>query len=230
MGDSTTNPLPSFVGNPIRDIGGFQSRLVFVAGDAVVMSRTNIPVDFFKESAVSDVVTDPIDIISTSETEYELDWVMPFDRDLIILGGNAQFLISGGQALTPSNASMVESTNFKMDSTIRPSNTGRSVLFPFKSGSFSGVKEFFSASSVEANEAVTLTQVQDRYIRGNIKGMPVSTSFGLMLMHTDNPDTPGTVYAYQYFFDGVESYRTPSISWSSTYLSNTLPSRTLRSM
>lgn len=203
-GDSNTNPYPSFLGNAIRDIGGFQSRLVIVAGDAVVMSRTNIPVDFFKETAAAEVPTDPIDIISTSETEYELDWVMPFDRDLIILGGNAQFLISGGQALTPANASLVESTNFRMNTDVRPSNTGRSVLFPFLSGSFSGVKEFFSASSVEANEAVTLTQVQDRYIKGRVQGMPVSTSFGLMLMHTADNVDPNVAYAYQYFFDGVE--------------------------
>lgn len=203
-GDSSTNPFPSFVGNAIRDIGGFQSRLVLVAGDAVVMSRTNIPVDFFKETTAAEVPTDPIDIISTSETEYELDWVMPFDRDLIILGGNAQFLISGGQALTPSNASLVESTNFRMNTDVRPSNTGRSVLFPFLSGSFSGVKEFFSASSVEANEAVTLTQVQDRYIKGSVQGMPISTSFGLMLMHTADPVDDNVAYAYQYFFDGVE--------------------------
>ena len=199
-GDTDTNPVPSFIGVALRDISGFQSRLVVVADKNVVMSRTNIPVDFWRSSAANRIDTDRIDIISTTESDYSLEWVLPFDRDLVIFGLKSQFLITGEAALTPDNAGIVETTNFETSGDTRPVSTGRTILFPFQEGGFAGVKEFYSANSVDANEAISITKVQSRYMPGNMVRMESSTNFSLMICQTD--DDPTKLFGYQYYFDG----------------------------
>ncbi len=199
-GDAVTNPMPSFVGEALRDITGFQSRIVVIGDKSVVMSRTNIPTDFFRSSASQRLVTDSIDMISTTESDYTLEWVQPFDRDLVVWGLRSQFLIKGELALSPSNASIVQTTNFETDGSVRPVSTGRTLLFPFREGGFTGIKEFYSANSVDANEAISITKVQSRYLPGHLTQMISSTNFSLVVMTCDGDEN--SLYVHQYYFDG----------------------------
>ncbi len=217
VGDSTTNPIPGFVGSSFRDISGFQSRLVFISGSRVSTSRTNIPTDFFKQSASADVATDPIDLLSTSEKDVTLQWIVPFDRDLVVFGNSTQFLITGALAMTPTNASMVQTTNFDMSIGAKPVSTGRTVLFPFQSGGFAGVKEFYSANSVDANEAISITQVQDKYMKGSINNMISSTNFSFVLCQTDDPNEYKTIFVYKYYWDGEQKVQSSWSRWTFPY-------------
>lgn len=210
-GDENTNPFPSFVGRSIRDINGIQSRLVFVSGPNTVMSRTNIATDFFKQSVVADTASDPIDITSTSEEEYTLNWVVPFDRDLVIFSEDAQFLISGAGALTPTNAALVETTGYEVNVSAKPVSTGRTLLFPFNSGSFSGIKEFYSINTDEANTAVDITKVQDKYIRGDVVDIQVSTNFSTVLVRAEVE--PNTIYVHQYYWNGSDKAQQAWSRW-----------------
>ena len=212
VGDEDSSPMPSFVGNSIRDIGGFESRLVFVAGPNVVMSRTSKPLDFFRKSATVVVDSDPIDMKSTKEGSVTLDWIVPFDRDLILLSdpGDSQFVVTGG-GITPENASLVLTTSFEMFGQARPVTTGRTLIFPFKSGSYAGIKEFFTNDSVSTNGADTLTEVQNRYISGDVTVMASSKNFNLLLLTTSDEDTDNTVWTYKYLWDGNQRLQS---SWS----------------
>lgn len=218
VGDSTTNPLPSFVGQKIRDLNGFQSRLVFVAGPHVVMSRTNIEVDFFKQSATIEAATDPIDVMSNAETEFSLEWIVPFDRDLIIFADYSQFIITGSISLTATNASMVQTTNFEMGAEAsRPASTGRTLLFPFSNGGFAGVKEFFSSSGVDASDATSITQVQDEYMSGKVTKLTASTNFSFVVVQTDDPTEENTLFVYQYYYDGESKAQASWSRWDFPY-------------
>ncbi len=218
VGDATTNPVPSFIGQVIRDLNGFQSRLVFVAGPNVLMSRTNIEVDFFKQSATIEAASDPIDIKSTAETEFSLEWIVPFDRDLIIFADFSQFIITGSIALTPANASLVQTTNFEMgDAAARPTSTGRTLLFPFSNGGFAGVKEFFSSSGVDASDATSITQVQDEYMKGKVSNLTASTNFSFVIVQTDDPTEENTLFVYQYYYDGETKQQASWSRWDFPY-------------
>lgn len=212
VGDDDSNPFPSFVGNSIRDIGGFESRLVLTAGPNVIMSRTNRPDEFWRKSATVLIDSDPIDMKSTREGSVTLDWIVPFDRDLILLAdpGDSQFVVTGG-GLTPRNASLVLSTTYEMFGQARPVTTGRTMIFPFRSGVYSGLKEFFTNDEVATNGADTLTEVQDRYIVGEVDHMASSKNFNLLLLTTDNPETNNQVWVYKYLWEGTERMQS---SWS----------------
>lgn len=213
VGDENTNPFPDIVGHSIRDIGGFQSRIVLVGGTSCCMSRTDEPLDLFKESAVVDLDTDPISIHSTQDGSDTLDWIIPFDRDLVFMSdpGDGQYIITGNTRITPSNASIVKTTSFEMRGGAKPVETGRTVLFPFKSGIYSGIKEFFTNDDVATNGADTITETVDRYIVGLVDHMRCSTNFNLAVFKTDSADHSNTIWVYKYLWQNTDKLQS---SWS----------------
>jgi hypothetical protein len=218
VGAESTNPFPDFVGSPIRDIGGFQSRLVLVGGSACCMSRSKKPLDFFGETALSQLATDPINITSTEaadNADVRLDWIVPFDRDLVLMAdpGKGQYIISGDTKITPANGAMVLTTAFEMRGGAKPVATGRTVLFPFKSGKYSGIKEFFTNDTVATNGADTLTEGADRYIEGLVNLAKCSTNFNLALFKTDSPALSNTIWAYKYLWSQTEKLQSAWSKW-----------------
>ena len=213
VGDEDRAPWPSFINKPIRDLEGFEGRLALLSPNSVVMSRTNEPFDLWRASATVVAATDPVDITSTKKDDVRLDWLVPFDRDLLIMAdpGDSQFVIRGG-GINPNTVSMVLTTEFEITSGgTPPVSTGRTILFPFSAGEFSGVKEFYTDSDNAANTANSLTETQDRYIRGSITGMAVSQNFNLGLFRT-NKDRR-TVWVYKYLWDGNEVLQSAWGKW-----------------
>ncbi len=213
-GDSDTNEHPSIVGFPIEEIGGFQSRLMFTAGPNVVSSRTNIPSDFYKKSVVVDTDTDPLDFASTTESEVELKWFVPFDRDMLIMSEKHQFIISGENALTPKNAAMVLTTDFEMAGKARPSSTGRTILFPYLIGVHAGIKEFFSSDEIASNGADNITETLSKYIDGDIDLIATSTNFNTALIHTDHVGSEHILWVYKYLWEGIEKKQSSMSKWT----------------
>lgn len=212
VGSPDTNPDPSFIGGTIRDIGGFENRLVFVSGPNCIMSQSEEPLDFFRKSATALIDSDPIDMNSSVDNSLQLDWIIPFDRDLILLSdpGDNQFVVSSG-GITPDNASLVLTTSYEMFGLTRPVTTGRTLIFPFKSGVYTGIKEFFTNDSVATNGADTLTEVQNRYITGVANKLASSKNFNLVLVGTNDADQASSLWAYKYLWDGFERLQS---SWS----------------
>lgn len=217
VGNETTNPFPDIVGQPIRDMDGFQSRFVCVAGPVCLMSRTNDGLDFFKKSVSTELSTDPVEIKSTQQGTTRLDWIIPFDRDLVIMSdpGKGQFLISGANAITPQNASMVATTSFEMKGggAAKPVTTGRTILFPFQSGRYTGIKEFFTNDEVATNGADTLTETLDKYIKGLVQSMAASTNFNMAVFRTDAPEDKNALYIFQYLWQNTEKVQAAWHRW-----------------
>ena len=216
VGDSESAPFPSFIGNKIRDVDGFEGRLALLGVSSPVMSRTNEPFDFFRESATVVSASDPIDITSTKKDDLTLDWFVPFDRDLFVMSdpGDSQFVIRGG-GIDANTASMVLTTEFEIASGgTPPVSTGRTILFPFSTGEYSGIKEFYTNSDNAANAANSLTETQDRYINGSISGMAVSQNFNLGLFRTTS--NPKDVWVYKYLWDGTEVLQSAWGKWRFT--------------
>lgn len=203
VGDDNSNPHPEFVGKIIRDLGGFESRLVMVAGSSMITSRSDKSLDLYKESASADSVSDPIGIKSRKAEGATLDWIVPFDRNLLLVSdpGEAQFVVTGG-GLTPNNASMVLTTDYTVIGKTRPVTTGRTIMLPFVAGNFAGINEFFTNDQVATNGADPITAVQDRYITGTVDGMAVAENFNRVAFKTDADAR--TVWIYKYLWSGAE--------------------------
>lgn len=204
VGDDETNPFPAFVGRSIRDISGMDGRLVMVSGPNVHMSRVNTPGDFFKKTTLGELPTDPIEAHSTREGKVSLDWIVQFDRDLVLVSNDAkgQYIITGGSALTPGNVSVPLTTAFEVSGFAKPVRTGKTILLPFMSGKFSGMNEFVANDTVVSNGVDVLTSTVDRYITGKIKLMECSTNFNTVLLSTDGVGEANTVWVYKFLWEG----------------------------
>ena len=215
VGDDNTNPVPPFIGSPIRDISNFEGRTVLLAGGRVYMGRSEEPLDLWKRSATVEVDDDPIDVRSTAVSGVDLDWIIPFDRNLLLVAdpGAAQFVITGG-GLTPSNASMTLTTQYTVVSGVRPVSTGRTIILPYKTGNFVGVNEFFTNDLVSTNGADPLTATQDRYITGNLTNIQSAENFSRVAFQTDADLKQ--IFLYRFLWDGTERLQSAWHSWKFT--------------
>ncbi len=201
-GDENTNPTPDFVGHPIRDMLITEERLSFVANGGFFASRTGSPLDLWGQSATVQSASDPIGIRSNSSVGSTLDWIIPFDRNLLVVSdpGKAQFVVSGG--LNPSTTSMVLTTEYDVASGVRPVSTGRTIVMPYRVGSFVGVNEFFTNDVVSTNTADPITAVQDEYIRGTPTTLHSADNYNRFAITADGDDK--SIWVYRYLWGGQE--------------------------
>lgn len=208
VGDDKTCPIPTFVGKTIRDLSAFQGRLVILSDVNCVMSRTDKPTDYFNQSATTLADDDPIDVASALGT-FILKEAVPHNRDLVIFSDAAQFIVFGRNSLTPRNTSLVLTTKFEADLRAAPVSAGKNVIFPFKYGKFTGLQEFFTEGSADANDARPITQHVLQYIVGVPIQLISTTNFSKLLVRTDNDLK--TFYVYEYIW--LDSQKVQS-SWS----------------
>ena len=179
-----------------------EERLAFVANGGFFASRTGSPLDLWGQSATVQASSDPIGIRSNSSTGSTLDWIIPFDRNLLLVSdpGKAQFVISGG--LNPSTSGMVLTTEYDVSSGVRPALTGRTVVMPYRVGSFVGVNEFYTNDVVSTNNADPITAVQDEYIRGVPVALHAAENYNRFAISADGDAK--SIYIYRYLWNGTE--------------------------
>lgn len=210
-GDDDSNPVPSFVGYPIKDMAAFQGRLVCIAGSSIIMSRTNKPRDFWAKSATNVSDSDPIDMESSFKSGLELRRLALHNRDLVAFSKPAQLTVFGRNSLTPQNASIVVSTSFDADLNAAPVSSGSSVFFGVQYGQFSGVREFFTETSSDANNSESITNHCSQYIEGRIRRMAASSNFDMLVLTTD--DEANAAYVYQFVQLGKDKAQAAWSKW-----------------
>ncbi|ASV44569.1 tail protein [Agrobacterium phage Atu_ph02] len=212
VGTEQSNPRPSFIGNTINDVGSFQGRLVFLAGSFVCMGRTNRFDDFWMGSASQLVDTDPIDISSTAVEASVMRAVVPNNRDLVIFSQRGQFLVFGRSVLTPQNAALVLTTTFEAELRAKPTASGPYVFFATTYGRFTGVREFYSEGTTDANDARLITQHVKEYLMGRAYRMISSSNYDMVLVQTDR--SRQDVYVYQYIWSSNEKIQSAWSKWT----------------
>jgi len=216
VGDTDSNPDPTFIGRVINSMSYFQGRLVFLSGPATIMSRTNESLDFWVESAVRQADSDPIDIQSTAVNVTQLRKAVPNNRDLVVFADSAQFVIFGRNALTPSNAALVLTTSFTANLTATPVAAGRNIFFAINYGDFTGIREFFTADTVDINDARWVTQHVLKYIEGEVELLACTSNLDILLVKAADDNR---VYVYEYTW--IDERKAQS-SWSTWILPSTI--------
>lgn len=212
VGNAEVNPLPSFVGNTIRDIAGFQGRIVIISGPHAVMTRTDNNLDFFRRTATTTLATDPIDIRAAGEDDSIMEWIIPYDNNLIIAAKDGQFFISGINRITNSNAAMPRSSNFEMSTVARPVVAGQTVMLPYSARAFSGVNEMLPTEEGTANTLDTINSVTRRYLKGNIISMAASANANTLAVLTDDDDT--VIYVYTFLWENNTKAQSAWHKWT----------------
>lgn len=211
VGNDEVNPLPSFVGNTIRDIAGFQGRIAVISGPHAIMARTDNNLDFFRRTTTTVLATDPVDVRAAGEDDSVMEWIIPYDNNLIIAAKDGQFFISGVNRITSSNAAMPRSSNFEMSVVARPVVAGQTVMLPYNARAFSGISEMLPTEEGTANTLDTINSVTRKYIAGNIVSMAASANANTLIASTDGDATK--IYVYTFLWEGNTKAQSAWHTW-----------------
>ena len=136
---------------------------------------------------------------------------MGFQDNLVLFSDFGQFVLRGGDILTPKTVSANPITEFEYDNSVSPIALGAFIYFPFARGRFTGVREFTVNSNTDVFDANEITSHVPQYVPTGIISMTGSSSEELLAL-TDGTD----IYIYKYFFTGNEKVLS---SWSKFTLS-----------
>jgi len=212
VGDNDTNPFPSFTDYEINDVFFHRNRLGFLSDENVIFSEAGGFFNLFSTTTLTILDSEPIDVAVSNNQVSILRHAIPFNESLLIFSDLQQFKVSAGELLTPTSVSIDVSTNFEVDTRSKPVPAGRYVYFPFKRGSFSGVREYFLDISTETSDAQEVTAHVPEYIKGNIVQLASSSNEDILLAlgNTDRKN----LYVYKYFWSGSDKLQSSWSTWT----------------
>lgn len=207
-GDADSNPDPSFVGNTINGVFQFKGRLGFLSDSSVSMTEVKFGTydtelseqkyNFYRTTVSTLLDSDPIDVTVSSAKVTKLREALTFQDNLIIFSDFCQFVLKGGDLLTPKTVSINQITEYDYNKNVVPISLGSFIYFPFKRGDYAGIREFTVNSSTDVFDANEITAHVPQYIP-NAYSMSGSSAESLIAV-SDNQD----IYLYKYFFRGNE--------------------------
>lgn len=208
-GDDDTNPFPSFYNKIISNLFFYKNRLGFLSEGSVILSEAGEYFNFFRTTVRSLLDADPIDVDVASTKVNKLKSAVGFQENLILFGERGQFVLKGGELLTPKTVSITPITNYETDTSTTPLELGSYIYFPFNRGSFSGVREFSTNINTDSYDSLEITSHVPQYIPSNILDMAGSTTENLICL-VSSSDTK-SMYVYKYYWSGEQKVLS---SWS----------------
>jgi hypothetical protein len=190
VGDLDSAPSPSFIGSKINNVFFFRNRLGFLADDNVVLSRAAEFFNFFPETVLSVIDSEPIDVAASHTKVAILRSAVTVEQELILFSDQTQFVLtSSTDNLTPKTANVVVITEFESDDDAQPVGAGSSIYYLSKRGSFANVREYVYQRDLVIKESSNITVHVPKLIPSNIFKFAVSTSADVLVcLGTDNPN------------------------------------------
>jgi len=190
VGDLESSPNPSFISNKINNVFFFRNRLGFLAGDNVILSTVSDFFNFFPETVISVLDTEPIDVSASHTKVAILKHAVTMGEKLILFSEQTQFVLSSSaDNLTPSTANVLVQTEFESNTAAQPVGSGSSIYFLTKKGSFAGIREYIIAGNQQIQDAANTTIHVPKLIPSGIFKMAVSNNQDiLVLLGTENPN------------------------------------------
>jgi hypothetical protein len=224
VGDLESAPNPSFIGTNINNVFFFRNRLGFLADDNVVLSRVSEFFNFFPETVLTVVDSDPIDVAASHTKVAILKNAVTMGEQLILFSDQTQFVLaSSSDSLTPKSANVIVATEFESSDLVAPVGSGSSIYYLTDKGQFAGVREYITQENAAIKDAANITIHVPRLIPVNIFKFAVSTNEDvLVLLGSDNPNK---LYVNRWLIG--DNNRKILNSWS-TYTFN--PSRSIKNI
>ena len=218
VGDIISAPDPSFIGSKINNVFFFRNRLGFLAGDNVILSRVSEFFNFFPETVISVLDSEPIDVAASHTKVAILKSAVTMGEKLILFSEQTQFVLaSSADNLTPKTANVIVVTEFESSAAAQPVGAGSSIYFLTQKGSFAGIREYIIQGESQIRDAANVTVHVPRLIPSNIYKMAVSTNQDILIaLGSDNPNK---LYVYRWLY-GSEGQKALSSWFTYTINSN----------
>ena len=123
-GDADSAKAPHFFGRKITALSVFQDRLVVVSDSTVNMSRTGDYFNFYRSSVLTVADDDPIEAYALGSEGDTIRQAVLYDRNLLLAGDKAHYIMSGRIVHTPSTAAIAPQFSVANTAGARPQGTG----------------------------------------------------------------------------------------------------------
>jgi hypothetical protein len=203
IGDSKTNPMPSFVNNTIDGISFFKNRIIFTSRQNVICSQAGDYFNFFASTVITIIDSDPIDLSASSSKPIKFQHLLPIPRaGLLLFGDNAQYILeTTTEAFAPKTAEINRLSSFSLTDSISPIDVGPSYMFLEQGDKATAVYEMNIGDNVGGKPIVQeLTKPLPYYIPAAIKNLKVSQSANTFAILSEQDLK--SIYFYKFFNAG----------------------------
>jgi hypothetical protein len=209
VGDDELAKPPSFAGRVINEVFFFKNRLGFLSADAVVMSEAGQFFNFYPTTVSALLDSERIDVnISHTQVSY-LNHAVANADSLVLMSDKTQFVLTGGDLLSPKTVSSKASTTFDTSVTCRPLALGKDIYFTGKRSSYASIWEYFVDKDSNTHSAVEITAHVQSYIPDDVYLLAAAPNDQtLVALSRTNPDA---VWVYRFYWSGQEKLQS---SWS----------------
>jgi len=211
-GDLETNPWPSFVGNKISGMIFFKNRMGFFSGESISMSRNGEFFNFFIESVLTTLDTDPVDVAISYPDVSDIYHAIPFGGEMILFTSSVPFrLTTNGELFTPKSVSLEPLLTIQASKQVKPVVGGDRLYFVNDKYSGAFVHEMIFDEGSGTAAAPTLTDHVQGYIPPNIRLMEVEDDLKLLCLVSSKE--PNTLYIYKWLWVGQEKVQAAWGAW-----------------
>jgi len=215
VGDTITNPMPTFVGKRINKVLFFRNRLAILAGENVILSRPGSlgEPDFFIESALTVSASDPIDISAASMFPSEIFDGIEINAGLLVFSTNQQFLLSTDDTvLNPDTAKLRSVSTYNYNKDVPPISLGTTISYIDNSGKYSRVNEMANTSREGEPDVVEISKLVPSLLPKDIDLLTNSRENNIILLAKSN-DSNCFVYGYKYLAIGDKKQQQAWFKW-----------------
>lgn len=214
VGDDTTNPEPTFIGQAIKNLYFHKNRLAFLTGENLVLSEFGEYFNFWSTTATDLLDSDPIDVAAPSNNVADLNFAVPYDQGLLCFSAKEQFKLENSlnTGLTPESARFSHFTSYTNSDLADPFLIGKKIIFAEKPGTFGAVREFGFVQDLSDETADKLTAHIPSYLVGDITRMYSVPSENLIFVQTDN--ALNEIYVYKFLIDGGQKVLSSWGKWT----------------
>ena len=212
VGDDTTNPEPSFIGQKIKHIFFYRNRLGFLAKENIILSKAGDYFNFFAGSAQLVAADDPIDITATSRTPVNLTYVQTVAVGLVLFSQNEQFLLStDADILGPTTAKINTLSNYECDDSLEAVSLGTTISFVSKTLLWSRVYELGDIRKEAPAEANEISNNVSELIPSDVNSFIASPALSILSFGKTGSNT---LYQYRFYQTGNERLANTWYKWS----------------
>jgi len=146
VGDTTTVPEPSFIGNSVNKMLFFRNRMVLLSDENVIMSRPGDFYNFWPKSAITYTASDNIDISCSSEYPAIVYDGLQVNSGLVLFTKNQQFMLTtDSDVLSPLTAKINSLSSYNFNFNTNPVSLGTTIAFLDNAGKYT---RFFEMQAV----------------------------------------------------------------------------------
>jgi len=197
VGDSTTAPEPSFVGNKITKMLFWRNRLALLSDENINLSRPGGFFHFWPKTAITYTATDNIDLSCSSEYPAIVYDGIQVNQGLVLFTKNQQFMLTtDSDILSPVSAKINSVATYNFNFNTNPISLGTTVGFLDNGGKNTRFFEMSNVVREGAPEVIEQSKIVSKLFPKDITEIANSRENSVILFGTKGKNE---IFGYRYF-------------------------------